>query len=189
VEEVPSLSNVSSRKRSALKEVESMNVTAFDIAQRFVGIKEVHGKVSNPAILAMLQLDQAWPDDDEVPWCSAFVNYVAWLLRLPRSKSLAARSWLNVGRQVRPEEAQQGNDVVVLSRGSNPASGHVGLFAGWGDGIAGGPLDIASSVFLLGGNQGNAVSIAEFPVARLLGVRRLDAGLTLQEARSGKRPV
>jgi hypothetical protein len=47
-----------------------MNITAFDLAQRFVGIKEIAGSVSNPQILAMLKLDDDWPKDDSVPWCS-----------------------------------------------------------------------------------------------------------------------
>ena len=33
-----------------------MNCTAFDIAQRFVGLKEVAGPTSNPHVLAMLQI-------------------------------------------------------------------------------------------------------------------------------------
>ena len=74
-----------------------MDITAYDLASRFIGIKEVRGSVSNPQILSMLRLDSSWPKGDEVPWCSAFVNYPAWLLRLPRSKSLRARSWLEVG--------------------------------------------------------------------------------------------
>ena len=67
-----------------------IELTAFDMAQRFVGISDVSGPTSNSHILAMLHLDEKWPENDEVPWCSAFVNYVAWLLRLPRSKSLRA---------------------------------------------------------------------------------------------------
>lgn len=150
-----------------------MNITAFDLAQRFVGMKEVAGTASNPAILAMLRLDDAWPQGDEVPWCSAFVNYICWLLRLPRSKSLAARSWLNVGRQIAAREALQENDIMVLSRGSNPAYGHVGFFAGWSQTETDTPPFSTSGVLLLGGNQGDSVSIATFPVSRLLGIRRL----------------
>jgi len=77
-----------------------IEVSAFDIAQRFIGISETAGTVANPQILAMLRLDQAWPEGDEVAWCSAFCNYIAWLLRLPRSKSLRARSWLGIGQAV-----------------------------------------------------------------------------------------
>jgi len=148
-----------------------LRITAFDLAQRFVGVKEVAGAQSNPAILGMLTLDHTWPGDDAVPWCSAFVNYVAWLLRLPRSKQLSARSWLSVGRPISLSEAAAGFDVVVLQRGSGvqpgpevlSAPGHVGWFAGReGD-----------AVLLLGGNQGDSVSVARFPADRVLGVRRL----------------
>lgn len=149
-----------------------MEVTAYSLAQRFVGIKEVSGKVSNPAILAMLQLDQAWPQDDAVPWCSAFVNYIAWLLRLPRSKDLRARSWLNVGVPItRREDLVVGFDVVILRRGGADepgpdvisAPGHVGFVAG----------QLDSYVLVLGGNQGDGVSVEPFPIDRVLGCRRL----------------
>lgn len=138
-----------------------MNVTCFDLAQRFVGVKETPGATSTPLVLAMLQLDGAWPKDDAVPWCSAFTNFVAWLLRLPRSKSLAARSWLQVGRPIELEEAQPDNDVVVLER---DGGGHVGFFAG---------LEGDDRVLILGGNQHDGVNVSAFPRAHVLGVRRL----------------
>lgn len=149
-----------------------MFVTAYAIAQRFVGIKEVSGKTSNPAILAMLTLDQAWPTDDAVPWCSAFTNYIAWLLRLPRSKDLRARSWLQVGIPLTLVECRAGFDVVILKRGGSDAGpdviaapGHVGFFAGMGE-----QLD---HVLLLGGNQSDSVSVEAFPITMVLGARRL----------------
>ena len=146
-----------------------MNVTLFDIAQRFVGVEEVPGQRDNAQILAMLRLDDAWPEHDEVPWCSGFMNYVAWLLRLPRSKSLAARSWLDVGRPIPLHQAYVGFDVVVLYRGARHGpSGHVGLYAGIGR--------EEEQVLLLGGNQGNMVSVAPYPEERVIGVRRLHEG-------------
>ena len=66
----------------------------------------------------MLRLDQKWPEGDEFPWCSTFTNYIAWPLRLPRSKSLRARSWLLVGKPTSLENAVAGFDVVILKRGS-----------------------------------------------------------------------
>lgn len=135
-------------------------ISAFDLAQRFVGVKETPGATSTPIVLAMLQLDGTWPTDDAVPWCSGFCNFVAWLLRLPRSKSLAARSWLQVGRPITLEQARAEDDIVVLSR---DGGGHVGFFAG---------LD-GDAVLLLGGNQADAVNISLFPRSRVLGVRRL----------------
>lgn len=149
-----------------------MNVTAFDIAQRFTGVSEVSGGLHNPQIMAMLKLDMQWPDGDEVPWCSAFANYVCWLLRLPRSKDLRARSWLEVGEGVTFDEAKVG-DIVVLTRGGGDqppahvidAPGHVGFFAGWsGD----------QYVEVLGGNQSDTVKVSRYDRDRLLGVRRLE---------------
>lgn len=139
-----------------------MNVTPFDLAQRFIGVREVRGGVDNPFVLSMLRLDASWPEHDEVPWCSAFVNYIAWLLRLPRSKSLRARSWLGVGTVVPGPALARIGDVVVLKRGTGE-QGHVGFFAGW-DG---------THVMVLGGNQGDAVSIDPFLASEVLGFRRL----------------
>lgn len=145
-----------------------IQLTAFDLAMRFIGTAEAVGAASNPAVLAMLKLDQDWPEDDDVPWCSAFTNYVCWLLRLPRSKDLRARSWLGVGRPVL--EPGVGFDVVILRRRSNSpgahvidAPGHVGFFAGIEH----------DRVQVLGGNQSDAVSVSSYRASRVLGYRRL----------------
>lgn len=107
-------------------------MTAFDLAQRFVGeVKEVPGVGHHPFVqwchlLVGLGADQP----DETPWCSSFVNAIAWQLRLPRSKSAAARSWLDIGEEVSPTFASVGYDVVVLKRGTQSWQGHVGFYAG-----------------------------------------------------------
>jgi uncharacterized protein (TIGR02594 family) len=147
-----------------------MQISAYELAQRFIGIKEVNGPLDNPQIVAMLKLDNSWPDHDEVPWCSAFVNHIAWLMRLPRSKSLAARSWLGVGEPISIDQAIPGYDVVIIKRKSNDPGpevikfqGHVGFFAGSEFG----------NIHILGGNQGNSVSVSSYDCNRLLGIRRL----------------
>jgi len=157
--------------------VKPIEITAFDLAHRFLGIEEAAGAANNPAVLAMLRLDNSWPAGDDVAWCSAFANYVAWLLDLPRSKSLAARSWLKVGAAIDIAAAEVGFDVVVLKRGGGNqpgpevlnAQGHVGFFAGRSRKPTG---DVVS---VLGGNQGDAVTVATFPVGQVLGIRRLRA--------------
>lgn len=145
---------------------------AFTLAERFLGLEEVAGHVDNPQIMAMLRLDAAWPESEQVPWCSAFVNYICWLANLPRSRKLNARSWLDVGRAVDLADAQIG-DIVVLSRGTNPANGHVGFYAGMQLESPTPGAALVPSVRLLGGNQGDAVSIGVFPAPRVIGVRRL----------------
>jgi len=150
-----------------------MNFTrehAFDLAQRFTGIEEVGGKVDNPQIMAMLTLDARWPSNDEVPWCSGFVNYVCWLCRHPRSKDLRARSWLTIGRGIQLDEAEAG-DIIVLQRGKGEqpgpevidAPGHVGFYAG----------RFGEFIEVLGGNQSDTVKVSRYAAKRLLGVRRL----------------
>ena len=149
-----------------------MTVTTdlFSLAMKFMGLKEVGGATHNPHVLAMLQLDSKWVENDETPWCSAFVNYVCWLVSVKRSRSLAARSWLLVGTSIPLSDAERG-DIVVLKRGKEPqpganvikANGHVAFYAGQDD----------STVQLLGGNQGNTVSIASYPKTSILSVRRL----------------
>lgn len=145
--------------------------SAYELAQRFVGLREIPGSEHNPQILAMLRLDMDWPDGDEVPWCSGFVNYCFWLLDLDRSRSLRARSWLEVGEPIGLHAAEPGFDVVVLSRGPNPqpgpdvieAPGHVGLYA----------RHTSERVSLLSGNQSDTVNITAYDVDRVLGVRRI----------------
>jgi len=151
--------------------MKKLEITAFDLAQRFVGVAEIPGTLSNPMILSMLRLDQQWPTGEEVAWCSAFVNFIAWELRLPRSYSLAARSWLNIGQEVDLKNAEVGFDVVILKRGTGEqpgpdvihAPGHVGFFAG----------SSGNSIMVLGGNQGDAVNVKIFPQAQILSIRRI----------------
>lgn len=147
-----------------------MDITAYDLAQRYVGIHEIAGTADHPLIQWWLSLC-GFPTTvhDEVPWCSAFVNGIAWELRLPRSKSAAARSWLTVGTPMDLDNAEAHSDVVILSRGDNVTQGHVGFYAGRTG------LEDAhdADVLILGGNQFDGVRIESFPLTRVLGIRRL----------------
>jgi uncharacterized protein (TIGR02594 family) len=112
----------------------------------------------------------SWPENDEVPWCSAFVNYICWLARMPRSKNLRARSWLIIGKGINLDNAEPG-DIIILKRGSGDqpgpevlkAPGHVGFYAG----------RFGEFIEVLGGNQSDTVKVSRYPTKRLLGVRRL----------------
>ena len=153
--------------------MKKIETSAYELAQRFVGeIRERPGEKDHPFIVwchSLCGLDAA----DEVPWCSSFANGIAWILRLPRSKSASARSWLAVGVPVNHSEAVPGFDVVILKRGEGEqpgpevlnAAGHVGFFGGFESG----------RVLVLGGNQGDQVSVAPFPMSSILGIRRLAA--------------
>ena len=135
--------------------------TPFEMAQTFQGTTEVGGMMDNPFIMAFLTTDDKWPEHDEVPWCSGFINFICKCCRLQRSKSLAAKSWLNFGLFVSESEVEIGFDIVILSR---PGGHHVGFFAGW---------DGSDKVRILGGNQTNSVNITSFQRSKVLGYRRL----------------
>lgn len=149
----------------------TVQITAFQLAQRFVGVSELAGADKNhPRIMAWLQRVQTWPQTDEVPWCSAFACEIAWLLGLPNPNDLRARSWLGVGVGIDLDAARPGFDVVILNRGGSAdpqvdGPGHVGFFAGW--------ANKGSAVLVLGGNQSNAVKVSAYPAEDVLGVRRL----------------
>ncbi len=167
------------------------SMTPYAVGQRLIGeVREIPGADAHPLIMAMLLVDgNDWTKErgDETPWCSAYVNWCAWMGRCVRSKSLMARSWLTVGHQVAGAGSvghggvgaiARAGDVVILQRGGGDqpgpselnAPGHVGFFAGY---VAATVGSNSAEVQILGGNQGNTVSVRHFPLSRVLGVRRI----------------
>jgi uncharacterized protein (TIGR02594 family) len=127
------------------------------IAWRELGTHEVVGPAVNPRIVDYHQATTLKATDDEVPWCSAFACWVMREAHVPTPRSAAARLWLPWGQTA----DERYGAIAVLKRGNNPTQGHVGLLID-ADG---------ASVWLLGGNQGDAVSVARFDRSRLLGLR------------------
>ena len=124
-----------------------------------LGQREVEGASDNARIRAFFRdVGQPVSLHDEVAWCAAFVGACIERAGLASTRSLMARSYLRWGAAL--GEGRFGA-VAVLSRGSDPSAGHVGFLLG----------ETASHVVLLGGNQGDAVSVAAFPKTRLLGLR------------------
>lgn len=158
---------------------EFLIITPFRVAQTFIGTKELSTPgQDNHLIQAMIEsCDHSGTITDEIPWCSAFVNFVCKTLGLPRSKSLAAKSWLSVGSAIHQQDCLADSDIVILNRGSNPAQGHVGFFAGRDTNYglqAQNPNKFpVMRFFLLGGNQSNQVCIEEFDLKDVAGFRRL----------------
>lgn len=140
-----------------------MITSPFQVAHRFIGVKELEGSANNPLIIAMIDTCQEGIIDDEVPWCSAFVNFIHKFLGLPRTHSLRAKSWLEIGVSISLPYAMPDSDILILHRTDNPALGHVGYFAGVHE----------DKVLVLGGNQNNSVSIQSFPISKIAGIRRI----------------
>jgi uncharacterized protein (TIGR02594 family) len=103
--------------------------------------------------------------DDSVPWCAAFVGAVLARSGVQGTGSLMARSYTNWGEAVPSVDHAQKGDLVVLSRGKDPRFGHVGFYNG----------KIGNQVRLLGGNQSDQVSVAQYAANRIVAIRRATA--------------
>lgn len=133
----------------------------LDLARSFVGQKEIKGPHHNPHILKWWKKMGAPFTDDETPWCGAFVGGVLADIGIkPAANGAAARAWSSFGKKLdRPAVGA----IVVFWRGSRSGyQGHVGFVVG---------KDKFGNLMVLGGNQGDMVSIKPFSTDRVLAYR------------------
>ncbi len=131
------------------------------IAKSYFGLKEYPGAQTNPTIAGWLaRLKAAWRDD-ETPWCGTFVAECFTEVGIPPVTGWAgARNWMNFG--VRLAAPCPGAVVVFWRESPKSGKGHVGFVVG---------KDRSGNLMVLGGNQGDAVSIKPFGYDRILGYR------------------
>ena len=126
-----------------------------------LGQREIRGNRDNPRIVEYLTTTRGNWEHDETPWCSAFVNWCVRESGLEGTNSAAARSWLKWGKEL-PVPIL--GCVTVLWRGSKHShKGHVGFYICHSQD--------KKQILLLGGNQGNAVSLKWYDAHRLLSYR------------------
>lgn len=129
------------------------------IARGELGQREKPGVGSNVRILEYFEATRYQARRDEVPWCAAFVCWCLESANVRSTRSARAADYAPWG--------QNGwlvpGAVVVFSKTDPDAggSGHVGFCAG---------LD-GHEVLVLGGNQGDAVTLAKRPLSRIVSVR------------------
>jgi len=145
----------------------------LSIAKNELGTKEYRGKVrSNKAIEKYHDIAGIGWAKDDVPWCGSFVAYVMDTAGFKIVRySARAKSWLNFGKSVdRPVLGA----IAIKSRGLHPAikpirkgdrkgSGHVGFVVG--------ESSDGKYIYLLGGNQGDAVNVRRYPTNVFLDFR------------------
>lgn len=123
------------------------------------GVRESPGPASNDRILQFFNdVGHNEITSDEVAWCAAFVGACLERAGQASTRSLLARSYLEWGTPLRTPRL---GAIAVFSRGADPGQGHVGFVIG-SDG---------SRLFVLGGNQQDAVSVQSFDMTKLLGLR------------------
>ena len=130
----------------------------MEVAGRYLGLREMVGARHNPQILSWwLDIDSGWFKDDETPWCGAFVGGVLAEagLSVPSRDGARARAWEDWGQGL--DEPAVGAVVTFFRGGRESGSGHVAFVAGRGRG---------GRIACLGGNQSDAVSVAEYEEQR-----------------------
>lgn len=123
------------------------------------GQREVAGPASNPRIRAFYR-DAGHPEitGDDVAWCAAFVGAVLERSGQTATRSLLARSYLRWGREI---PSPLSGAIAIFPRGNDPGAGHVGFVVG----------ATTDKLFVLGGNQSDAVNIAAFSRTAVLSLR------------------
>lgn len=132
----------------------------FQQARRLMGLSEIAGPGSNPAIVDMArQLDVSYADDD-VPWCGLFTAHcLSTLAREPLPADvLRAQAWKGFGVATEPTP---GAVMVFWRKKPDSGLGHVGFYAG----------EDEKGYRILGGNQSNSVSLAWYEKSRFLAAR------------------
>lgn len=134
----------------------------FREAQRLMGLREISGPSSNSEILSWAKKLGGWIagfyKDDDIPWCGLFVSHCLGLT-LPEEalpgNPLSALAWKSFGINL---DIPRYGAVMVFSR---EGGGHVGFYVS----------EDFDCYHVLGGNQGNSVSITRVLKSRRVACR------------------
>jgi len=134
----------------------------IEIGLAEVGVHEIHGSVHNPRVIEYMNATKwgKWVHDDETPWCAGFVGWcmvrAGYGDQIP-DYSLGAKSWLKFGKKIKEPVL---GAIAVKSR---DGGGHVGFVVGRSSG--------GKYLYILGGNQGDKVSVRKYPRDVWIGFR------------------
>lgn len=127
----------------------------LSIAYGELGQREIAGDKDNPRIVEYHKATTLKASDDETPWCSSFVCWCLERAGYRHTKSARARDFIDHESMERLQAPRLGCIVVMTRKGG----GHVGFLVD----------DKPNVCNLIGGNQGDAVSIRDYPANRVIG--------------------
>lgn len=130
---------------------------ALDVAETMLN---KHERQDRQELTRFLAVPGQSVDPQTTAWCAGFVNAVLSKTGMVGTGSLMARSFLGWGA---PVSNPGPGDVVVIKRGEAPF-GHVGLYVG---------KNQDGTIRVLGGNQSDRVSVANYATKDVLGYRRV----------------
>lgn len=126
-------------------------------AKKYIGLREIPGVKHNTTIIGWAKRLGAkvlgiTVNDDETPWCGLFVAHCMTTAGMKTAPiAVRAKSWATWGRKL---TAPRLGCVLVFTR---DGGGHVGFYVG----------EDATAYHVLGGNQGNSVSVTRLAKDRL----------------------
>jgi uncharacterized protein (TIGR02594 family) len=121
------------------------------IARSFDGLREIPGKKHETKILEFFsEIGHPELQTDETSWCAAFVGTCLQRAGYVSTGSPVARSYESWGRVLNKPIV---GCVVVFKNPKSSWQGHVGFYVG----------EDATGIYVLGGNQGNAVNVRRYP--------------------------
>lgn len=132
-------------------------------ARAKLGTREAAGALNNPTIMGWakklgIKVLGIVYNADSVPWCGVFVATCLQEAGLPSALiAVRATAWATYGQRLRFERLAPGA-ILVFQR---PGGGHVGFYMG----------EDADAFHVLGGNQGNAVTIMRIMKDRCIAAR------------------
>lgn len=134
--------------------------TWMPIARAEIGQAERHAG-ENPRIVAYHATTRLAAKQDEVPWCSSFVNWVVERAGYKGTDNALASSWLRWGKEL---ETPRPGCVVVLKRKGRTSDAATGSSTGFHVAFFVDRTD--THIRLLGGNQSDAVKYSSYPLAK-----------------------
>ena len=123
-----------------------------------LGVSELDGLDANPRILEYLATCNFSTTEDETPWCAAFINWCLKRAGVVGTNRPNAKSYLDWGVKCDPRVGA----IAVMDRGKELWMGHVEFVL---------QVNKAGTLFAIGGNQGNAVTINTLLPANVLSFR------------------
>jgi len=125
----------------------------LQIAFEEMNTKEIPGKNHNPRIIQYHKTTTLKATKDEIAWCSALMNWLVIKAGFIGTNNALAMSWLDYG--------------IAINK---PFPGCIAVFRG-GDHVALYLYETNRYIYVIGGNQGDKVSIIGIDKRRLAGYR------------------
>ena len=138
-----------------------------ELARSFLGLREIKGSEHNPEIIKFWKdIGINWAKDDETPWCAAFAGAILKRSGLNFVQTGLARNYLDFVKVTKSgqmlKQPAYGCLAIMWTGSKTGQTGHMGFVVGE---VKGDP----NRLLLLGGNQGDKVSISAFPKSQMLG--------------------